>query len=77
MIRVSIHKIIALAFALTLGVAPLASAQTAQPASEERASIAVESDILSFFISGYSAMVNLSLPNKFQVAFGIGNYDVP
>jgi hypothetical protein len=73
-------KAIALAFALTVSVAPVASGQTTQPAqsaSGERGSIAVESDILSFFISGYSAMINVSLPNRFQVAFGIGNYDVP
>ena len=46
-------------------------------ASEDRPSIAVETDILSYFFSGYSVMVNVSLPNKFQAAFGIGNYDVP
>ena len=77
MIRVATHKIIAVAFALTLGIPPLASAQTTPAASGERPSIAIESDILSFFIGGYSAMVNVSLPNKFQAAFGIGRYDVP
>jgi hypothetical protein len=77
MIRVSTRNVIAIAFALTVAIAPRASAQTSQPASDERVSIAVESDILSFFIGGYSAMVNVSLPNKFQMAFGIGSYDVP
>jgi hypothetical protein len=77
MIRVSTDKVFAFACALIVGVTTLTSAQTGQPAAEERASIAVESDILSFFISGYSAMVNLSLPNKFQMAFGLGSYDVP
>src|ERR1044071_990840 len=77
MIRVSTRNVIAIAFALTVAIAPRASAQTSQPASDERVSIAVESDILSFFIGGYSAMVNVSLPNKFQMAFGIGSYEVP
>jgi hypothetical protein len=75
----STHRAIVLAFALVLGAGSLASAQTApaQPAADERTSIAVETDILSFFIGGYSAMVNVSFPNKFQMAFGIGSYDVP
>lgn len=77
MIRVAVHKVFVLTFALILGAAPLVSAESPQTSPEERPSIAVESDILSFFISGYSAMVNVSLPNKLQVAFGIGNYDVP
>lgn len=73
--RRSTYIFIAVSFALTLSVTP-ATAQT-PTSSDERASIAVESDILSFFISGYSAMINVSLPNKFQAAFGIGTYDVP
>ena len=80
LMRNLIYKVITLAFALTLGISPLASAQTverAPSAPEERMSIGVESDILSFFISGYSSMVNLSFPNRFQVAFGVGRYDVP
>ena len=75
MIRVSTHKIIALAFAFTMSVAPLATAQTApaQPESQDRAyRLRSSPDILSFFISGYSAMMNVSLPNKIQMAFGIG-----
>jgi hypothetical protein len=77
MIRRSSYNLIALAFAVTLAVAPRVSAQTAQPPASEAASIAVESDILSFFISGYSGIVNLSLGNGFQTAFGVGRYDVP
>ncbi|MES1254743.1 MAG: hypothetical protein ABUS56_03995 [Acidobacteriota bacterium] len=81
MVRISTRRLVALAFALALAVTSLASAQTppsAEPAApEQRASIAVESDILSFFISGYSGIVNVSLPNGFQVAFGVGRYDVP
>jgi hypothetical protein len=79
LICLSTHRAIVIAFALVLGAAPLASAQTtpAQAPSANRPSIAVETDILSFFIGGYSAMVNVSFPNKFQMAFGIGSYDVP
>ena len=77
MIRRSSYNLIALAFAATLGVTTHVSAQTVQPTSSEAASIAIESDILSFFISGYSGIVNLSLANGFQTAFGVGRYDVP
>lgn len=73
-------RVAAMVFALHFGVARLASAQTTtldQLAPEKRASIAVETDILSYFLSGYSIMANVSLPNKFQAAFGIGSYDVP
>jgi hypothetical protein len=69
------HDVIVLTFALTLAVAPLAAAQSAQPA--RGASIAVEADAISFFIGGYSGIVNLSLGNGFQVALGTGRYDVP
>jgi len=72
------HKAVVVALALTVGTSRLAAAQgTAQAVAAERVSFAVESDILSFFVSGYSAMINVSFPNKFQMAFGIGNYDVP
>jgi hypothetical protein len=79
LIRISTGCAIGLASALT-AFAPLASAQTTspeQPPSEGGASIAAEADILSFFIGGYSGILNLSLPNGFQVAFGLGRYDVP
>ena len=75
MSRMSPHDAIVLTFALTLAVAPLAAAQSAQPA--RGASIAVEADAISFFIGGYSGIVNLSLGNGFQVALGTGRYDVP
>ena len=75
MSRMSPHDVIVLTFALTLAVAPLAAAQSAQPA--RGASIAVEADAISFFIGGYSGIVNLSLGNGFQVALGTGRYDVP
>jgi hypothetical protein len=70
-------KAIVFALALVSGIVPLASAQTTRPPSEDRASVAIESDILSYFIGGYSVILNVSLPNKFQAAFGVGNYDVP
>jgi hypothetical protein len=75
----STHVVIALVSALTLGVAPLASAQTAQPVqlSPKPSTLAVEADGISFFISGYSGILNLSLGNGFQVAFGSGRYALP
>jgi len=78
MARSSTHRAMILAITLVVG-ASFAEAQTAvaQPESDQRTSLAVESDILSFFISGYSAMLNVSFPNKIQMAFGIGAYDVP
>ena len=67
-----------LALVLTLG--STAQAQTQAPAAAEPArktSFAVETDILSYFIGGYSVMGNVSFGNGFQTAFGIGKYDVP
>lgn len=59
-----------LAFAFLCGAAPRASAAG-------RASIAAETDILSFFISGYSGIVNVSFANGLQFAAGTGRYDLP
>jgi hypothetical protein len=73
--RLSTCGAIALQFSLAVAVAPLASSQTEQPT--RRSSIAVEADAISYFISGYSGIVNLSLGNGFQAAFGMGRYDVP
>ncbi len=42
-----------------------------------RSSLALEADAISFFIGGYSGIVNLSLRGGFQVALGTGRYDVP
>jgi hypothetical protein len=66
-------NVVALAFVFTLGVAPHVSAQS----KFQGASIAVEADAFSFFLKGYSGILNLSLRNGFQVAFGSGRYDVP
>jgi hypothetical protein len=58
----------------------VSAAVHAQTASEEpgrKASVAIESDVLSYFISGNSGMVNVSLPSGVQVALGSGRYDVP
>lgn len=65
-------RAIALPFALALTVVPAVSAQSAKPLS-----VAFEADAISYFIGGYSGIVNLSLGNGFQVAFGSGAYDVP
>lgn len=48
----------------------------AQPA-EPRMSVAVEADVLAYGLQGYSGILNVSFANGFQVAFGVGRYDVP
>lgn len=63
---------IALALTALLGLVLPASAQTAPTAS-----VAVEADVLAYGISGYSGIFSVTLPNKLQVAFGMGRYDVP
>jgi hypothetical protein len=70
---------IAVVFALALGIVPPTWAQTVQPVlpSPEPSTLAVEADGISFFISGYSGILNLSLDNGFQVAFGSGRYALP
>jgi hypothetical protein len=61
--------------ALLLAFALVARAQTEPEAP--KASIAIEADALAYALPGYSGIVNLSLRNGFQVAFGSGRYDVP
>ena len=79
--RISTYSALALQFTLAIAVAPTASAQAQQPTQAEQPtrqnSIALESDVISYFLAGYSAIVNLSLRNGFQAAFGVGRYDVP
>jgi len=70
------HCSLSIALQLTLALA-VAPAATAQDRPSRPGSIAVEADAISYFIGGYSGIVNLSLPNGFQVAFGSGRYDVP
>ncbi|MEO5925784.1 MAG: hypothetical protein ABIR70_18340 [Bryobacteraceae bacterium] len=67
-------KLQTIALLLTLGTAAFG-----QSATEEtpRASIAVEADALAYGLPGYSGIVNLSLRNGFQIAFGTGRYEVP
>jgi hypothetical protein len=62
---------------LVLSLDAVAQAQTNPQEPRRKASIAAEADILSYFVSGYSGIVNVSLANGFQVAFGAGRYDVP
>jgi hypothetical protein len=69
--RPSTTRVLTLPFAIALVIAPRLSAQ-ARPMS-----VAFEADAISFFIGGYSGIVNLSLSNGFQVALGTGSYDVP
>ncbi len=40
-------------------------------------SIAVEADVLAYGLPGYSGIINVSLANGFQIAFGQGRYEVP
>lgn len=55
-----------------LGLALPASAQTPPTGS-----LAVEADALAYGIGGYSGIFSVTLPNKLQVAFGVGRYDAP
>ena len=62
----------ALALTALLGLALPASAQTAPVGS-----VAAEADVLAYGLSGYSGIFSVTLPNKLQVAFGVGRYDPP
>jgi len=62
--------------AVALSLAARADAQTPD-VSHRPTSIAFETDVLSYGINGYSAMVNVSFGNGLQAAFGTGRYDVP
>lgn len=65
----------ALVMAVLVFGAVSASAQNAS--QERRTSVAVEADVLAYALPGYSGIVNVSLANGFQVAFGVGRYEVP
>ncbi len=69
-------KIVTVPAVLALTFTAVAQAQ-ADVAPRPKASIAAESDILSYGIGGYSGIVNVSLGNNLQAAFGTGRYDVP
>ena len=45
--------------------------------STPTASVAAEADVLAYAISGYSGILNVTLPNKLQVAVGMGRYEPP
>jgi hypothetical protein len=62
----------ALILTALLGLALRVSAQTTPTAS-----LAAESDVLAYGISGYSGIFSVTLPSKLQVAFGVGAYDAP
>src|SRR5262245_36519417 len=49
----------------------------ALPATAQTTSVAAEADVLAYGISGYSGIVNVTLPSKVQVAFGVGRYVAP
>lgn len=78
--RCAVHRCFALAVACALGATFVASAAVAEASDRSelpRASIAAETDILSYFIGGYSGIVNVSLRNGLQFAAGTGRYDLP
>ena len=62
----------ALVLTVLLGLAVPASAQTTPTSS-----LAAEADVLAYGISGYSGIFSVTLPNKLQLAFGVGRYDAP
>lgn len=66
---------IRITLAIALGVAVYG--QTNPEPAAPRASIAFEADAPAYALGGYSGIVNLTLRNGFQVAFGSGRYDVP
>ena len=63
---------IALALGITLAGSSAAAAQ-----ERARTTVALEADAISFFIGGYSGIVNVSFANKLLIAAGSGRYDVP
>ncbi|MES2521624.1 MAG: hypothetical protein V4617_02915 [Gemmatimonadota bacterium] len=65
---------IAASLALTVSASSVA-AQTVAPSSGR--SIALEADALSYFVGGYSGIVNVTFRNKWHVALGSGRYEVP
>jgi hypothetical protein len=62
-------------FRTALAVAALLIA--ALPAAAQTTSVAAEADVLAYGISGYSGIASVTLPNKLQVAFGVGRYAAP
>lgn len=62
----------ALALIVLVGLALPVFAQTT-PAW----SVAAEADVLAYGISGYSGILSVTLPNRLQVAFGVGRYEPP
>ncbi len=60
-----------------LSLAQSSSRSTAPAAATRIGSIALEADVLAYGLNGYSGVLNFSLRNGLQVAFGSGRYDVP
>jgi hypothetical protein len=59
-------------------VATLQTPVQAQDVEETpKVSFAIETDALSYALKGYSGIVNVTLRNGLQFAFGEGRYDVP
>lgn len=70
-------RLLSLALALAAAI-PTATTLSAQTAAEpRRMSVAIESDVLSYGLKGYSGIATVSFASGLQLAFGAGRYDVP
>jgi hypothetical protein len=70
-------RLLSLAMALAAAI-PTATTLSAQTAAEpRRMSFAIESDVLSYGLKGYSGIATVSFANGLQLALGAGRYDVP
>src|SRR6185503_14130011 len=58
-------------------VCALALTAVSVSAQEPPASIALEADVIAYALPGYSGILNVSLPNGLQAAFGVGAYEFP
>ena len=73
-----------LAASIVVASAPLqaqsvtsATVNTSSSTTPRRASLAIESDVLSYGLAGYSGILSASFANGLQVAVGTGRYEVP
>jgi hypothetical protein len=66
---------VVLALAIAIPTATTLSAQAAP--DPRRMSVAIESDVLSYGLKGYSGIISASFASGLQMAFGAGRYDVP
>ncbi len=70
-------RLLSLTIALVTLVSTAGSASAQTVNEPRRMSVAIESDVLSYGLGGYSGIVNVSFARGLQVALGAGRYDVP